>query len=253
MDPVTTRTLATLSLGSYVKIVNHHNNRTHFNHTYTPGLNVCPDVWSPTETGPGGFYVCKFIFFLFWLNVVDGPADLALVELPADAQRRDMHTKTKVDRLVITAFVPLARALRWALDRFGQMITIETDIANLVHGAAHCNAPDLVRRVQKRVDPDLFSMACENALDTAIEKKRSEVVALLCQYLEPTEIARSVCWSTVIEVGDVAVLEALLSSAGDAISLTPLLDMAMNYGRPALAEALCRRGATVPIVVHEQD
>jgi len=98
--------------GDFIKLLR--TGRRHNNHTYTEGLNVCPQPWDDGDCTPGGFYVCSLTDIFLWIVLYPDITEVAWVKVPADAQMVRFVSKVKASKLVITRFIPVADALSLA-------------------------------------------------------------------------------------------------------------------------------------------
>ena len=90
--------------------------RTHYDHTYTEGLNVCSQPWDDGDCTPGGFYACELRHIFEWITLYDDITEVAWVDVPADAQVARFDTKIKASKLVLSGFMPVEDAIRLALE-----------------------------------------------------------------------------------------------------------------------------------------
>jgi Ankyrin repeats (3 copies)/Ankyrin repeat len=97
--------------------------RTHYDHTYTEGLNVCTQPWDDGDCTPGGFYACELRHLFRWLTLYPDIAEVAWVDVPADAQVARFATKIKATKLVLTGFMPVEDAIRLAIQEDVDPIT----------------------------------------------------------------------------------------------------------------------------------
>ena len=89
--------------------------RRHYDHTYTEGLNVCPQPWDDGHCTPGGLYACELRYLFVWIHLYPDITEVAWVDVPADAQVARFPTKIKASKLVLTGFMPIAEAVTLAI------------------------------------------------------------------------------------------------------------------------------------------
>ena len=103
-------------------------NRVHYDHTYTEGLNVCPQPWNDGHCTPGGLYACELRHLFEWITLYPDITEVAWVDVPVDAQVARFDTKIKASALVLTGSMPIAEAIRLAL-QVGADVHAEEDKA----------------------------------------------------------------------------------------------------------------------------
>jgi len=86
--------------------------RTHYDYTYTEGLNVCPEPWDDGYYTSGGFYACELRHIFKWIYLYPDITEVAWVDVPADAQFARFDTKIKASKLVLTGSMPIVEAVR---------------------------------------------------------------------------------------------------------------------------------------------
>ena len=88
--------------------------RRHYDHTYTEGLNICPQPWN-NEGCAGGLYACELRHLFEWIHLYPDITEVAWVDVPADAHVARFDTKIKASRLILKGFMPIAEAIRHAI------------------------------------------------------------------------------------------------------------------------------------------
>ena len=89
--------------------------RKHYDHTYTEGLNICPQPWTNEECAPGGLYACPLLHIFKWITLYPDITEIAWVDIPADAQVAWFKDNVKTSKLVLTGFMPMDDAIRLAI------------------------------------------------------------------------------------------------------------------------------------------
>jgi len=103
--------------------------RTHYDHTYTEGLNVCTQPWNAGDCTPGGLHACELRHLFNWFFLYDDIAEVAWVDVPADAWVARFPTKIKASKLVLTGSMPVENAICLALQAGGADIHFKNDHA----------------------------------------------------------------------------------------------------------------------------
>ena len=89
--------------------------RRHYDHTYSDGLNVCTQPWDDGHRTPGGLYACELRHLFEWISLYPDITEVAWVDVPDDAQVARFPTKIKASALVLTGSMPIAEAIRVAI------------------------------------------------------------------------------------------------------------------------------------------
>jgi Ankyrin repeats (3 copies) len=89
--------------------------RKHYDQTYTEGLNICAQPWNAESCTPGGLYACELRHIFEWISLYPDITEAAWVDVPADALVARFNIKIKASKLVLTGFMPLAKAVTLAL------------------------------------------------------------------------------------------------------------------------------------------
>lgn len=130
----------TRSARTYALIKLLRRDRTHYGFTYTEGLNICPQPWNNKSCEAGGLYACELKDFFKWFTHHPDIAEVAWVEVPADARVARFDDKIKASKLVLTGFMPVHEAIHLAV-RAGADLHAYNDYALLwvsMRGYAEC-------------------------------------------------------------------------------------------------------------------
>ena len=148
--------------------------RTHFDHTYTEGLNVCTQPWDYGDCTPGGLYACELRHLFVWIALYSDITEVAWVDVPADALVARFDTKIKASKLVLTGFMPVEDAIRLALKEGAD---VHNDRA--LRWASNNGYTEMVRLLL-RTGADVHALN-DQALRYASEKGHVEVVRILLE------------------------------------------------------------------------
>jgi sulfur relay (sulfurtransferase) complex TusBCD TusD component (DsrE family) len=181
--------------------------RTHFDHTYTEGLNVCTQPWDNGHCTSGGLYACELRHLFRWITLYPDITEVAWVDVPADALVARFNTKIKASKLVLRGFMPVEDAARLAIQvgpdvhadddqalRLASMLYGHTEVVRLLLQAGanvHASDDDALRSASYNGHTEAVRLllnagadvhACnDQALRSASAFGRTEVVRLLLQ------------------------------------------------------------------------
>jgi len=185
--------------------------RTHFDHTYTEGLNVCTQPWDNGHCTSGGLYACELRHLFEWISLYPDITEMAWVDVPEDARLARFNTKIKASKLVLTGFIPIADAARLAI----------------------------------QVGADVHAVV-DHALRWASQNGYTEVVRILLEAGANVHANNDQALRVASENGHTEVVHLLLNAGADVHALNDYaLRLASAFGRTEVVHLLLNAGADV--------
>ncbi len=215
--------------------------RTHYGYTYVLGRNTCPQPWNDVACADGGLYVCTLRNLFVWMDLYPDITEVAYVSVPEGAERVDFETKIKVSALDVLRVVPLAEAVKCALD-VGANVHAHEDVA--LRWAAEHGYIDIVQ-ILLDGGADVHARD-DRAFISATQGQHIEVAELLLKYGADVHARDDTGLDSAVELEHVAMVKLLLGhgasvQAGDG----RVLKQAAYTGNVEIAKLLLAQGADV--------
>ena len=213
--------------------------RTHYDHTYTEGLNICRQPWNNGICTDGGLYACPLRDFFEWVTLYPDITEVAWVEVPENARREWFDTKIKASMLVLTGFMSVADAMHLAV-RAGANIHFNNDKA-LRSASEHGNT-DLVKLLLQ-AGADVHAYA-DGALRNATLYIRPETVRVLLQAGADVHVDNDKALHVASSNGYIECVRLLLQAGADVHALDDrALCVAAYFGHTECVRLLLQAGA----------
>ena len=218
--------------------------RHHYDHTYTEGLNVCPQPWDSGDCTSGGLYACELRhIFVWWIHLYPDITEVAWVDVPADAHVARFDTKIKASALVLTGVMPIAEAIRLAIQAGADVHAYNDYALRWASLNGHLAVVEvLVKVADIHADDDY-------ALRFASFYGHLSVVEFLVKVGANVHAADDAALRFASSSGHLAVVEFLVKAGADVhADDDEALRYASSYGHLPIVKVLVKAGANVHAV-----